>query len=38
MQSGVEVSDLCRHEGLNPVRSYAWKGQLLGAATRIFED
>jgi transposase len=25
MQPGVEVSDLCRREGLNPVLYYAWK-------------
>lgn len=38
MQSGVEVSDLCRREGLNPVQFYAWKKQLLGSAARVFED
>ena len=38
MQSGVEVSDLCRREGLNPVQYYAWKKQLLGSAARVFED
>lgn len=38
MQPGVEVADLCRREGLNPVQFYAWKKQLLGAAPRIFED
>ena len=38
MQGGVEVSDLCRREGLNPVQFYAWKKQLLGAAERVFED
>jgi transposase-like protein len=27
MQPGVEVSDLCRREGLNPVLYYAWKKQ-----------
>ena len=32
MQPGVEVSDLCRREGLNPVQYYAWKKQLLGSA------
>jgi transposase len=37
MQSGVEVSDLCRREGLNPVQFYAWKKQVLGSAGRIFE-
>ena len=38
MQPGVEVSDLCRREGLNPVQFYSWKKQLLGAADRVFED
>jgi transposase len=38
MQGGVEVSDLCRREGLNPVQFYAWKKQLLGSAARVFED
>lgn len=38
MQLGVEVSDLCRREGLNPVQFYAWKKQLLGSAERVFED
>ncbi len=38
MQPGVEVSEVCRREGLNPVLYYKWKKQLLGAAGRIFED
>ena len=38
MQGGVEVSDLCRREGLNPVQFYAWKKRLLGSAALIFED
>jgi len=38
MQPGVEVSDLCRREGLNPVQFYAWKKQLLGSADRVFQD
>jgi transposase-like protein len=38
MQGGVEVSVLCRREGINPVQFYAWKKQLLGAAGRVFED
>lgn len=37
MQPGVEVSDLCRREGLNPVQFYAWRKQLLGSAERVFE-
>ena len=38
MEPDVEVSDLCRREGLNPVQFYAWKKQLLGSAARVFED
>jgi transposase-like protein len=38
LKPGVEVSDLCRREGLNPVQYYAWKKQLLGSAARVFED
>jgi len=37
MEPGVEVSDLCRREGLNPTLYYQWKRTLLGAAERIFE-
>ena len=29
---------MCRREGLNPVLYYKWKKQLLGSASRIFED
>ena len=38
MQPGVEVSDFCRREGVNPVLFYKWKKQLLGSASRIFEE
>jgi transposase len=38
MEPDVEVSDLCRREGLNPVRFYAWKKQLLSSAARVFQD
>jgi len=37
MEPGVEVSDLCRREGVNPTMYYQWKRQLLGAAERIYE-
>src|SRR5436305_10261810 len=37
MQPGVEVSDLCRREGLNPNLYYLWKKQLLSSAGKIFE-
>ena len=38
MEPNVEVSDLCRREGLNPVQYYSWKKQLLSSATRVFQD
>lgn len=37
MEPGVEVSDLCRREGLNPTMYYQWKRTLLGAAERVFQ-
>jgi transposase len=37
LEPGVEVSDLCRREGLNPTLYYQWKRTLSGAAERIFE-
>jgi transposase len=38
MQAEVDISDLCRREGLKPTQFYAWKKQLLGSAERVFED
>ena len=38
MEPNVEVSNLCRREGLNPVQYYDWKKQLLSSAARVFED
>src|SRR5260370_256541 len=38
MQPGVEVADLCRREGLNPVLYFKRKKQLLGSASPVFED
>ena len=37
LEPGVEVSDLCRREGLNPTMYYQWKRTLLGSAERVFE-
>ena len=34
----VEVSDLCRREGVNPLQFDASKKQLIGSASRVFED
>src|SRR3979409_488477 len=38
MQPGVEVSDLCRQEGINPTMYYYWKNKLLGSAKRVFDE
>jgi transposase len=38
MQPNVEVSDLCRREGINPTQYYGWKKQLQSSATKIFDE
>jgi transposase len=37
MQPGVEVSELCRREGIHPTQYYGWKKQLLSSATKVFD-
>lgn len=37
LEPNVEVSEVCRREGLNPTMYYQWKRTLLGSAERIFE-
>jgi transposase-like protein len=37
MQPNVEVSELCRREGINPTQYYGWKKPLLSSATKIFD-
>jgi transposase-like protein len=38
MQPGVEVSEVCRREGINPTQFYTWKKKLLGSATQVFDE
>src|SRR2546426_427647 len=38
MQPNVEVSELCRREGINPTQYYGWKKQLLSSAAKVFDD
>jgi transposase len=38
MEPNVEVSDLCRREGINPTMYYGWKKKLLGSAGQVFGD
>src|SRR5262249_59986755 len=37
LQPNVEVSELCRREGINPTQYYGWKKQLLSSAAKIFD-
>jgi transposase len=38
MQPGVEVSEVCRREGINPNMYYNWKKRLLASASQVFEE
>lgn len=38
LQPGVEVSEVCRREGINPTMFYQWKKKLMGSAGQIFEE
>ena len=38
MQPGVEVSEVCRREGMNPTMYYTWKKRLMGSAGQVFDD
>jgi len=33
----IEISELCRREGINPTQYYGWKKQLLSSASRVFD-
>jgi len=37
MQPNIEVSELCRREGINPTQYYGWKKQLLSGASKLFD-
>jgi transposase len=37
MEPNVEVSELCRREGINSTQYYGWKKQLLASAGRVFD-
>jgi transposase-like protein len=37
VDGSMEVSELCRREGINPTQYYGWKKQLMGSAGKIFD-
>jgi transposase len=38
LEGSVEISELCRREGIHPTQYYLWKKQLQSSAGRIFRD
>lgn len=38
LDGSIEISELCRREGINPTQYYGWKKLLLGAAAKVFEN
>lgn len=38
MDGSIEVSELCRREGINPTQYYGWKKQLMDGANKLFAD
>ena len=38
LQGDIEVSELCRREGINPTQYYGWKKHLVGSASKIFTN
>jgi len=36
MEPGMDVSTLCRQEGLSPTQYYAWKKQLISSGAAIY--
>ena len=34
LEGSVEISELCRREGINPTQYYLWKKQLMGSAAK----
>ncbi len=38
LEPGIEVSELCRREGIQPAQYYNWKNQLVSSADSVFGD
>jgi transposase len=38
LQPGVEVSEVCRREGINPTMFYNWKKRLMASASQVFDE
>lgn len=38
LDGSVEISELCRREGINPTQYYGWKKQLVTSAAKVYAD
>jgi len=38
LDGSVEISELCRREGINPTQYYGWKKQLQSGAAKLFAN
>ena len=38
LDGSIQLSELCRREGINPTQYYSWKKQLLSCAGKIFDQ
>lgn len=38
LDGSVDISELCRREGVSPTQFYGWKKQLMGSAGKVFAD
>jgi transposase-like protein len=38
LQPGVEISEVCRREGINPTMFYTWKKKLMASASQVFDE
>ena len=38
LEPSVEISELCRREGIQPTQYYNWKKQLVSSAESVFGD
>ncbi len=38
LDGSIDISELCRREGVSPTQYYGWKKQLLKSAGSVFAD
>ena len=38
LDGSVDISELCRREGVSPTQYYTWKKRLLGSAAKVFSE